>query len=233
MPGALDNRFDTVADLARGLRERLLEDRTISFTYGVAQTSDGEPSPSPNDYFGDGEYLVGPARTDSRHRNPLQSTRREIDLIAVGPKVFIRGTDDGTSRGPWRSQPPEQIVDQVLEVRNATWLTRLDSLYEAFAMRGVSESRRGDRAVVEYRLAADVQEALDLTALHLDLPPLPYRMTGEVEVLFNLALDADDRLVDARFVVLAGGSSHDTVYEFSRWGEPVADIVAPPADLVD
>lgn len=170
LDSAAGARFETVPDLARALRERLLADRTIRFTYDVVSyPTDGEFDTS--NYSGDGEYTVDPAGTNSRHRNPQQRNRRAIELVAVGSTVWIFGTDDGTARGPWRSQPPNRIVGRFLELRHSIWLTQLDAISEAFALRGVSEAQRGGRSVVEYRLATTSRNSFSLTALHLGLPP--------------------------------------------------------------
>lgn len=229
LDSAAGARFETVPDLARALRERLLADRTIRFTYDVVSyPTDGEFDTS--NYSGDGEYTVDPAGTNSRHRNPQQRNRRAIELVAVGSTVWIFGTDDGTARGPWRSQPPNRIVGRFLELRHSIWLTQLDAISEAFALRGVSEAQRGGRSVVEYRLATTSRNSFSLTALHLGLPPEP---VDQVEYSFNVTVDADARLVGARFSAGDASRGLNVAYEFSGWGEPVAEIVPPPADLVD
>lgn len=223
---AADSRFETVAELAGALRERLLADRTIGFTYDAVSY----PTEVGRDYSGDGEWVVDLVGTNSRQR----SHGGAIETVAVGSEAWVLGTDDGTSRGPWRSHPANQIVDQVLEVRNSTWLTQLDSISEAFTLRGVSDSQRGGRSVVEYRLATDWRESLSLTALHLGLPPVQaFQVEDTFEVLFNLTVDADTRLVDARFLIGDARGGLDVAYEFSGWGEPVVEIAPPPADLVD
>ena len=221
--------FTDVAALAGAMRARQLSDRTVSFTNRLTYDSGTQG------YSGEGALVVIEGATDERFRVPL-ADGRTVELVTIGSDAFISGTELAGSEvpgRPWRRSSFDEAMRGSPELFFAIVLTQLDSIDEAFVLRGSSAEVRGATRVTEYRMAADYLETFELTRRHLGVETSPSEYTPEqpIEMGLTLAVDSDFRLVEAQFDIVDGENQLEHAYEFSRWGEPV-DVTAPPPDLV-
>lgn len=145
--------FTDTAALAGAMRTRQLSDRTVS--YSTRLTYEGDQG-----YSGEGALVITEGSTDSRFRVAL-SDGPTGEIVTIGSDVFSSATEitgSSASDRPWQRSSLDESPTTSSPHLYIVVLTQLDSLDEAFVLRGSSAEVRGDRRVVEYRMTADYLE---------------------------------------------------------------------------